>query len=222
LKENIVFPTVSGVSLNPAEILTPAFTIPQAPSTDQPASRSVATMKRCPQCEFIYEDDQSLCDMDGVLLVFDSRTLPNAHALATVSGPLPDKGQRRSRMVPAFATLILMLLIASVYYVTALRNTASADNFSPASVTSVPAEPPVQPPVEPAAEAPAAIPEPTPESRETPVTHPTTAPKPAAAPAKKAVTTQPAATKPEPKKDDSKVGSILKKTGKILKKPFKF
>jgi hypothetical protein len=218
LKENIVFPTVSGVSLNPAEILTPAFTIPQAPSTDQPASRSVATMKRCPQCEFIYEDDQSLCDMDGVLLVFDSRTLPNAHALATVSGPLPDKGQRRSRMVPAFATLILMLLIASVYYVTALRNTASADNFSPASVTSVPAEQPVQPPAEPAAEAPAVIPEPTPESREI---DPTTAPKPTVAPAKKATTTQPAA-KPDPKKDDSKVGSILKKTGKILKKPFKF
>ena len=41
-------------------------------------------MKRCPQCEFIYEDDQSLCDMDGVLLVFDSRNLPNHHALATV------------------------------------------------------------------------------------------------------------------------------------------
>jgi len=29
-------------------------------------------------------------------------------------------------------------------------------------------------------------------------------------------------TEPEPKKDDSKVGSILKKTGRILKKPFKF
>ena len=42
-------------------------------------------MKRCPQCEFIYEDDQSLCDMDGVLLVFDSRTLPNSHALTTVT-----------------------------------------------------------------------------------------------------------------------------------------
>ena len=60
-------------------------------------------MKRCPQCEFIYEDDQSLCDMDGVLLVFDSRTLPNLHALATV--PAVPKTQRRNRAVPAFATL---------------------------------------------------------------------------------------------------------------------
>ena len=86
-------------------------------------------MKRCPQCEFIYEDDQSLCDMDGVLLVFDSRTLPNTHALATVSGPMPDKVQRRSRVVPAFASLILIMLLASVYYVTAVRTTA--DNLAP-------------------------------------------------------------------------------------------
>lgn len=27
-------------------------------------------MKRCPQCDFIYEDDQSLCDMDGRELVY--------------------------------------------------------------------------------------------------------------------------------------------------------
>ena len=29
-------------------------------------------MKRCPQCDFIYEDDQSLCDMDGRELVYHS------------------------------------------------------------------------------------------------------------------------------------------------------
>lgn len=189
-------------------------------------------MKRCPKCEFIYEDDQSLCDMDGVLLVFDSRTLPNVHALATVSAPMPEKG-RRSRMVPAFATLILMLVIASVYYVTTLRSNA-ADNISPASVTSVSTEPaveqpvqqPVQQPIEPPVETPAAEPapdstQPAPETEKR-ETSPTTNPKPAAVPAKKA-TAQPAAVRsPEPKKDDSKVGSILKKTGKILKKPFKF
>ena len=179
-------------------------------------------MKRCPQCEFIYEDDQSLCDMDGVLLVFDSRTLPNLHALATVSAPMPDRAQRRSRMVPAFATLILMLLIASVYYVTAVRTTAN--KLVPADIPTAQAEAPV------------AVPEPTPQSNaveaveaptpEPPVegvkreTHPTTAPKPAAAAPAKRTVTEPA--KPEPKKEDSKVGSILKKTGRILKKPFKF
>ena len=189
-------------------------------------------MKRCPQCEFIYEDDQSLCDMDGVLLVFDSRTLPNVHALATVSGPMPEKGQRRSRMAPAFATLALMLAIASVYYVTALRPTAT--DFSPASVTTAQPEPAASATEAAVSEAPAALPEPTPEANEVQPPAPDrvekretpreSSAKPAAAPARKAVT-QPATTttvKPEPKKDDSKVGSILKKTGRILKKPFKF
>ena len=91
-------------------------------------------MKRCPQCEFIYEDDQRLCDMDGVLLVLDSRNLPNLHALATVSAPVPEKGPRRRAMVPAFATLILMLAVASVYYMSTMR-TAAPPDFSPASVT---------------------------------------------------------------------------------------
>ena len=167
-------------------------------------------MKRCPQCEFIYEDDQSLCDMDGVLLVFDSRTLPDLHALATVSAPLPGKTSRRNRMVPAFATLILMLAVGSVYYVSTLRNTAPP-NFAPASVS-------VEPP---AAEAPVVVPEPTPEA--SPEPSPESKPKHAVA----ATTTKPVATKSVPakaesKKDDSKVESILKKTGKILKKPFKF
>ena len=177
-------------------------------------------MKRCPQCEFIYEDDQSLCDMDGVLLVFDSRTLPNLHALATVSAPLPGKTSRRNRMVPAFATLILMLAVGSVYYVSTLRNTAPPPNFTPASVS-------VEPP---ATEAPVVVPEPSPEPSasnevQPPAESPAAESKPknaAAAPTTSKVATKSVPAKSEPKKDDSKVESILKKTGKILKKPFKF
>ena len=30
-------------------------------------------MKLCPQCEFIYEDEQNFCDMDGETLVYDTR-----------------------------------------------------------------------------------------------------------------------------------------------------
>lgn len=186
-------------------------------------------MKRCPQCEFIYEDDQSLCDMDGVLLVFDSRTLPNLHALATVSAPVPEKGPRRSRMVPAFATLLLTLAIASVYYVSSVRNSAQND-FSPATVNNSTTDAPAVVPPAPAddpnqAHVPAA--EPSPETTEEATkeqpreTHASPAvTKPAAPPARKSTTAKP--TKAEPKKDDSKVESILKKTGKILKKPFKF
>lgn len=163
-------------------------------------------MKKCPQCEFIYEDDQSLCDMDGVLLVFDSRTLPNLHTLATVPA-LPDRSLRRNRVVPAFATILLTAVIASFYYFSAPRPVAPANNLAPASI-------PVTPPA------------PTPELNQTqPVVEPVEPEKPEAKPKSptKQATTKPATVKsPEPKKDDSKVGSILKKTGKILKKPFKF
>jgi hypothetical protein len=61
------------------------------------------------------------------------------------------------------------------------------------------------------------VPPPTEEAKPAPTQQPATAP------VKKAsAKTANSATSSEPKKDDSKVGSILKKTGRILKKPFKF
>ena len=104
-------------------------------------------MKRCPQCEFIYEDDQSLCDMDGVLLVLDTRNLPKIHALAPVSGVVP-KAQKRHRAVPAFATLILVIVLGMVYFVTTQRKAATSFASDPTTSTTIPAanpEPPVQP-----------------------------------------------------------------------------
>jgi hypothetical protein len=183
-------------------------------------------MKRCPQCEFIYEDDQSLCDMDGVLLVFDSRTLPNLHALATVSAPLPGKTARRNRMVPAFATLILMLAVASVYYVSTLRN-AAPPNFAPPSVSSTATEAPVLVPPAPSPAEVETIKEERVETPAPPAAQPASPVARSASPAapppsRKATSTTPATTKPAPRKEDSKVESIIKKTGKLLKKPFKF
>ena len=177
-------------------------------------------MKRCPQCEFIYEDDQSLCDMDGVLLVFDSRTLPNLHALATVP-PTPPAAQRRNRAVPAFATLILALVLGMVYYVSTRQTRPAVSTPSTLSIAPVVIPTPEPQPTQPA--------EPTQVKEEEPKPAPVKEPvkQPATAPAKKSVATKTASvsqTKPatEPKKEDSKVNSILKKTGRILKKPFKF
>ena len=175
-------------------------------------------MKRCPHCEFLYEDDQGLCDMDGALLVFDSRTLPNPHALATVPG-VPVQ-QRRSRAVPAFATLILALVLGMVYYVSTQRHTSSP--APAASTSSNPAPVSNQAPVAESSESPKQ------EEAQPPVEpQPAAKQQPAVAPAKKPAAktvAAPQTTKPtaEPKKEDSKVGSILKKTGRILKKPFKF
>ncbi|HEV8428181.1 MAG TPA: hypothetical protein VGQ41_09805 [Pyrinomonadaceae bacterium] len=173
-------------------------------------------MKRCPQCEFIYEDDQSLCDMDGALLVLDSRTLPNHHALTTV----PAKPQpKRHRAVPAFASLILALVLGMVYYVSIYRKAAqSAYVPQPSAATTVNAVPEVNP-------TPVAQPSETvqPETLEEPKTPTKAATTPVVnKPKAKPGPTIQIKTTTEPKKDESKVGSILKKTGRILKKPFKF
>lgn len=172
-------------------------------------------MKRCPKCEFIYEDDQSLCDMDGVLLVLDSRTLPHVHALQTVPAKTLPK---RNRAVPAFATLILALVLGMVYYVSIQRK-ATQHTYTPAPPTAATTSQPL-PEVNPTPEPQPSAEEPKPE----PVKPVTTAAS-TAVPAKKA-TAKPAPTpakpKVEEKKEESKVGSILKKTGRILKKPFKF
>ena len=165
-------------------------------------------MKRCPKCDFIYEDDQSLCDMDGVLLVLDSRNLPNLHALTKVPSKAPTK---RNRAVPAFATVILALVLGMVYYVSIHRRAALSTDIPPAAVSAIEPVPVVNPTPEPQPSEEAQAP-----AREEPKRQP---------PAKKqlakaSVTTN--KTESEPKKDESKFGSILKKTGRILKKPFKF
>ena len=173
-------------------------------------------MKRCPQCEFIYEDDQSLCDMDGVLLVLDSRNLPNTHALQTVPAKIPP---RRNRAVTAFATLILALVLGLVYYVSVQRR-ATQNSYTPEAPTAASTSNPA-PEVKPTPESQPAAEEPKPEPAKA---EPVAA---AVVPAKRAATAAkplptPAKAKVEEKKDDSKVGNILKKTGRILKKPFKF
>jgi len=176
-------------------------------------------MKRCPQCEFIYEDDQSLCDMDGVLLVFDDRNLPNVHALAPIPAKRAKAQPKRSRAVPAFATLILALVLGMVYYVSIHRQ-AAQNGYTPSAAAATapePVAPVVNPTPEPLQEVKAPAPqEPRPEPAKQPETRTTKK-----LPVKTTSSTQ-TKTVPEPKKDESKVGSILKKTGRILKKPFKF
>ena len=185
-------------------------------------------MKRCPQCEFIYEDDQSLCDMDGALLVFDSRTLPNLHALAPIDMPaVPDaaKAHWRHRTFPAMAALILATVFSLVYFVSTQRGAAPSTPVDmpsitmPASNLVAPAEAQPTPEPPPATDENVAAPDDNEETKPEP------AKAPAKAPAQKATSkTSTAQTKPaeETKRDDSKVGTILKKTGRILKKPFKF
>ena len=180
-------------------------------------------MKRCPQCDFIYEDDQSLCDMDGVLLVLDSRTLPNQQALVTTKSAKPK--QRRKRAVPAFASLILVAVLGVVYFASTQQQEAESSYSAPAATTS--AAPVSQ--VNPTPQVEQVQPIEAPKPDEARIEEKSAASKPSAAaqPARKSnvkaasVTPTNSPAKKDDSKDDSKVGSILKKTGRILKKPFK-
>jgi hypothetical protein len=183
-------------------------------------------MKRCPQCEFIYEDDQSMCDMDGVLLVLDSRTLPNLHALAPVEAPIgaTPRAAWRHRTFPAMAALILATVFSLVYFVSTQRRSVPAPAAVSGASIAVPA-PALPPPVEanqavPTEREPAAPQKVEPPKEEIRIQSGTVS---MPAPVKKA-SAKTTERKPveEPKKEESKVGSILKKTGRILKKPFKF
>lgn len=193
-------------------------------------------MKRCPQCEFIYEDEQSLCDMDGALLVFDSQSLPNMHALAPVEVPLAPKAHWRHRTFPAMAALILASVLSLVYFVSTQRTRPTP---APLPISGASIATPIANPVATASDTNQTSPPPAEAPRVNDVnsvavtTKEETRPQPAKAnasasapaAAKKAIakapTTQPKPVE-EPKKRDSKVGSILKKTGRILKKPFRF
>jgi len=67
-------------------------------------------MKRCPRCEFIYEDDQSVCDMDGQSLFHD-----DALSVIQPRNSSPIKPAKRSSLssvaLPAGAGLLLAVAI---------------------------------------------------------------------------------------------------------------
>lgn len=219
-------------------------------------------MKRCPRCEFIYNDDQNLCDMDGRDLVYDE-------ALATLPDSGPPGSERkfvRSKVfiAPALAGLLLAAFISLGYFGTprlfaqpeTRRFSEQPKPENPNDAKTVPAVPsPSEAPTQPAETstdgvddpgAPASTPQPTasvttiPEkpgerltiSRRLPPL-PRVSPLPRLPPAKvtqKRSTTSETSISPGQRraqvagvnqKKESGVRSFLKKTGRILKKPFK-
>jgi len=73
-------------------------------------------MKLCPQCQFIYEDDQNLCDMDGKALVYDNRLGVFPNTLPAVTGRRRTKAQLRFRVVPVVAAFVFPALLGLAYY----------------------------------------------------------------------------------------------------------
>ena len=207
-------------------------------------------MKRCPLCDFIYEDEQSLCDMDGFELVADSGLLSRLENTTTVPAELPQPTSSWGRRLafPTVATVILGAVLFLVYYVPT-HLTVRQGNYSPTKVTtgSQPGQT-LSPAVEAMTTAsPTDSPQssPSPESEKpnpqaegnpsrsetlTPSTSRSPAPKRAEKKHKIAIAQPVGANQknrfkqqehPDEKKD-SKIASFLKKTGRILKKPFEF
>ncbi len=194
-------------------------------------------MKHCPQCDFLYEDDQSVCDMDGARLVHDDRRL--AQQPGFIIDPLnavqPPKNSRW--LVFVFAGIVIAL-VSFVAYLASSRVSSSnaqipAVEVSPPDVkskTSAPQSTP-QPITAPPMETPRSNkPVASESTSRVSGTSPAAAEAPARAPLSEArVVTEKPRTRPslpsrrvdEPdQKKESKIGSFLKKTGRILKKPF--
>ena len=77
-------------------------------------------MKLCPQCDFIYEDDQRFCDMDGKELVCDPAPVVIEAAVANPLSPAPERlaGRRsRSFAVAVVVGVVLAALVIVLYFV---------------------------------------------------------------------------------------------------------
>ncbi len=221
-------------------------------------------MKLCPQCEFIYEDTQALCDMDGNELVYEPTFISSEKSL-----PEPIAGKRkrsgsRGMVIRILAPVVLVASFCILYKVlTPGSDMAKADPFSASksAAASLPAAVPIT--------GKAASPAPTPDlakvnsvseaarqaaqstgaaesstastDSKSPNNHavvnnppvplsvyslPRVKPLPTLKPIPKLADKEAAKSAPdrkraiEPKKKDSKVGSFLKKTARVLTKPF--
>ena len=231
-------------------------------------------MKVCSQCEFIYEDDQSLCDMDGAALIYDPAPRALTQVAAPESGPPLANSRWKRLAATAVAGIVLGTVLVLIFQVlvpttqgqlstTAPQNpnyssTQASGNAGPPNLDlglPVPLSPAVEAlpllllsPVE-ALPAPASntspqsgsplstpLPGRSPKANEdvlplprakatsnvslgTPSTPPSRKPRLAAATRKRERANSRAA---EANHKESKIGSLLKKTGHILKKPFEF
>ena len=194
-------------------------------------------MKRCPECEFIYEDDQNLCDMDGSHLAFDSQPLPNLQALQQIA-PVVATSKRnwKGHSVPAFASLIVVAALFLVYF-NSLRpakqptpkSLTTSTNILPASPSSATGQlpsnvnsssPQAASDVKDNADVTEIGANPNITSDRKTVSKETNSR--SSSRARPVSTQRTPAPNTQADKKDSKFGSILKKTGRLLKKPFKF
>lgn len=209
-------------------------------------------MKRCPKCEFIYEDEQTICDMDGTTLALDARGANSS----TIK-----RSTFRTVAVPAIVGTVLAALLFLVFIASPLSlanpdaRSRPQDNQPVPAISPEPAPTATQP--APQATPPPASPQETSDEGHTeqvamtsernrkaalhppvddrltvrrglpPLPRVPPLPRLHSARAQKQAKSRtpdgyPAVQSDDREKRPSKVTSFLKKTGRIIKKPFKF
>ena len=102
-------------------------------------------MKRCPQCDFIYEDDQAFCDMDGKELVF-SAAAPLIDQNSASAKPR-NNGMGKSRVrhfAMVFAVAALLASLLSFIYLAQRRQSQSIPSSVQSSTRPALSEPVAQ------------------------------------------------------------------------------
>lgn len=210
-------------------------------------------MKRCTQCDFIYEDDQTLCDMDGKELVSIPMALQQGNLESQTVRPTKPSPRRFALQIVGAVLLGFVLMVG--YYGFVPQATPQTPGHSQEKPVPSQQSPPnasehsspeitignLSVPQTSLDASPEGVTDPPPATKASPEqrgakSNPTpnlsrgthTAP-----PIVKPVSARFVSQKPprnekkfEPEKSirkkDSKIGSFLKKTTRILKKPFKF
>ena len=190
-------------------------------------------MQRCPTCDFVYEEGQRYCDMDGTVLVHDPNELPR-------NKPFPHTRVRPFFRLLAIVVIPNTLLLALLFYGTsqpaAQSYVQASEAVKVASERTTPTDEPavkesdastitkelseskVTVQAEPSSEG-SSLSEKTEASRDSEDLSLSNS----SEPHKPNAAGKPANAKRGPApKPDSKIGSFIKKTGRILKKPFKF
>ena len=101
-------------------------------------------MRRCPACDFIYEDDERLCAMDGAGLVNFSGPLPfEESALQQTAGPTNSPGHSLTLIAAGIVVAIALVL----YFHNVAKRNALQSNPHGAATTYNPSPPDGQNPV---------------------------------------------------------------------------
>src|SRR2546425_13249632 len=101
-------------------------------------------MRRCPVCDFIYEDDERLCAMDGAGLVNHSGPLPfEESALRQSAAPTNSHG----RSLTLIAVGIILAIALFLYFHNVAKRNALQSNPQGAAKTYNPSQPGSQNPV---------------------------------------------------------------------------